>query len=208
MDAQAARDPATVAGVMGRSKHGTVLLIKAWKGLGTAVRNNGKLNDAQVQFAYDLLGVQTVLRDGSDEVPAATDAPALTALVTREVTQHERNLIRKLNSQDLNDQDQAGLGIFKQHDQATRNLRADRSRARRRLSWAIETLQLLRAGVPAETLIDPETGKPIQPRAYAAAGSRPAQAAPAASPPTDPSRFSSHVTGPGRAPDDDHDQAA
>jgi hypothetical protein len=75
-------------------------------------------------------------------------------------------------------------------------LRADQNRARRRFSWALETLQTLRKGADPATLIDPDRGKPIAPgprptavreKATAAATSPPPEPEPAPSPSPAPS---------------------
>ena len=88
--------PYDVARELGRSKHGTLLLISRWEALGEAVAANQGLDESQIQMAYDLLAIPKVLRNGSRQVPAANDAPALASLVERELTRHRTNLERSL----------------------------------------------------------------------------------------------------------------
>ena len=42
---------------LGRSKHGTLLLISRWEALGEAVAANQGLDEVQIQMAYDLLAI-------------------------------------------------------------------------------------------------------------------------------------------------------
>ena len=165
--------PYDVARELGRSKHGTLLLISRWEALGEAVAANQRLDEAQIQMAYDLLAIPKVLRNGSRQVPAADNAPALTALVERELARHRANLARSLNASDQSDRAMARLSIVKERDSVTRGLKADLSRAERRLKWAEEVFQRLRQGVDPTTIIDPDTKAPIKPDAPTAPASEP-----------------------------------
>ena len=158
--------PYDVARELGRSKHGTLLLISRWEALGEAVAVNQRLDEAQIQMAYDLLAMPKVLRNGSRQVPAADNAPGLSALVARELARHRANLERSLNASDQCDRAMARLGVVKERgDSVTRGLKADLSRAERRLKWAEEVFQRRSArGWIRTTIIDPDTKAPIKTR--------------------------------------------
>ena len=158
-------EPYDVARELGRSKHGTLILISRWEALGEAVAANQGLDEAQIQMAYDLLAIPKVLRNGSRQVPAANDAPALSALVNREIGRHRTNLERSLNAADESDREIARLNIVKQRDSVTRGLKADLHRAERRFTWAEEAFHRLRQGEDPSTIIDPDTKAPIKPEA-------------------------------------------
>ena len=174
-----ADEPYDVARELARSKHGTLILISRWQSLGDAVASNQAFDDEQVQMAYDLLAVPKTLRNGSRQVPAASDGPSLAALVKRELAKHQAKLEQTLNRRDELEQDSARLGIVKEYDKETRKLRSDEARAHRRLRWAEATFQGLRQGVDPATVIDPETGRPINPDGHAAAAAAPEPASPA-----------------------------
>ena len=193
--------PYDVARELGRSKHGTLLLISRWEALGEAVAANQRLDEAQIQMAYDLLAIPKVLRNGSRQVPAADNAPALLALVERELGRHRANLERSLNAADQSDREMARLTIVKERDSVTRGLKADLSRAERRFKWAEEVFHRLRQGVDPATIIDPDTKAPIKPDAPAAPASEP-EPAPAAAetppPPTTPTAPEAQTESPQR----------
>ena len=86
---------------------------------------------------------------------------ALRALVTRQISLHRLNLDRTLNARSDAEQDMAQLGLARYRDPETKGLRSDLNRARRRFSWAMETLRLLQGGADAATIIDPDTGQPV-----------------------------------------------
>jgi len=161
-------EPYDMARELGRSKYGTLLLISRWEALGEAVASNHRLDEVQVQIAYDLLAVPLALRNGSRQVPPADDEPAILALVTRELAKHRANLERSLNESHELDRKAAGLGIMKERDKITRGLRADETRAHKRFRWAQETFEKLRKGVDPSTIIDPDTKAPIKPDASTA----------------------------------------
>jgi hypothetical protein len=158
-------EPYDVARELGRDKYGTLLIISRWESLGEAVASNHRLDEVQVQIAYDLLAVPVALRNGSRQVPAADDEPALLALIGREVARHRANLEQSLNQRHELDRKAALLGMIKEHDKITRGLKADETRARKRFRWALEVFEKLRSGVDPATIIDPDTKAPIQPDA-------------------------------------------
>ena len=194
--------PYDVARELGRSKHGTLILISRWEALGEAVAANQRLDEAQIQMAYDLLAIPKVLRNGSRQVPAADNAPALSALVERELARHRANLERSLNASDQSDRAMARLGVVKERgDSVTRGIKADLSRAERRLKWAEEVFQRVRQGVDPTTIIDPDTKAPIKPDAPTAPTSEPTPepaAAESPPPPTTPTSYEAQTEAPQR----------
>ncbi len=191
--------PYDVARELGRSKYGTLLLMSRWEALGEAVAENQRLDEPQIQMAYDLLAIPKVLRNGSRQVPAADNAPALSALVERELARHRANLERSLNASDQSDRAMARLGVVKERgDSVTRGLKADLSRAERRLKWAEEVFQRVRQGVDPTTIIDPDTKAPIKPEAPTAPVSEPEPAAAESPPPTTPTSPESQTESPQR----------
>ena len=160
-----ALEPYDVARELGRDKYGTLLLISRWESLGEAVASNHRLDEVQVQMAYDLLAVPIALRNGSRQVPAADDEPAILALCAREVARHQANLQQSLNERHELDRKAAKLGVMKEHDKITRGLKADETRARTRFRWALKMFEKIRSGVDPATIIDPDTKAPIQPDA-------------------------------------------
>jgi hypothetical protein len=79
------------------------------------------------------------------------------------------------------------LGIARERDAETKNLRSDQTRARRRLSWAWGALTMLQNGVDPATIIDPDTKRPVAPGPHASPAPEPTRAAapppPAPAPP-------------------------
>ena len=143
-------------------------MISLWNALGDAVATNGILDPEQVGMAYDLLAVPHVLRNGSRQVPPANDAPAVAALVKRQVAYHQANLQEKLNQRDEFERNSARLGIVREIDKETRILKSDETRALKRLRWAEQTFQDIRKGVDPASVIDPDTQRPINPDGHAA----------------------------------------
>jgi len=156
--------PCRIAGELGRSKYGALYLIDRLTSLGESIASNGCLDDVQRECLFDHLGVDHVFRNGSQKVPAGSDGPGLAAVVAKEKSRLLTKLERELDARDLQEQAAARLGIVRFRDQETRNLRGDQTRADRRVKWALRTLADVRAGVDPATLIDNETGRPIDPR--------------------------------------------
>jgi hypothetical protein len=176
-----AADPYNVQRALARCKHGALYLVGKWTLMAEAVESNGGLDNLQIQTCYDLLGIEHVYRNGSRQVPEATDLESLRGLFAREIGRHRGNLERTLNARSDSEKEMAQLGIVKRRDTETRAIRSDLNRARRRFSWAMETLQRLQNGADASTIIDPDTGKPVAagPPASAVPEPRPAAAPPA-----------------------------
>jgi hypothetical protein len=188
-----ARDPYNVQRALSRSKHGALYSIERLSWLDDAVQTNGGLDEEQRQRMFDLLGIEHVYRNGSRKVPAGMDVEGLRALIDREIKRYRSSLKQTLNARSELEKEMAQLGIMKVRDSETRALRSDLNRARRRFSWALETLQRLQAGADPATITDPDTGKPVAagPPAAAVAAVMPTSspAAPAAAPaPATPER--------------------
>jgi hypothetical protein len=154
-------DPYNVQRALLRTKHGVLYLLDKWTLLGEAIESSGGLDDIQLQTRYDLLGIEQIYRNGCSLVPPGTDAVALRALVARQVSQLRASLERTLNARSDSEKDLAQLGLARFRDSVTRGLRSDLNRAHRRFSWALDTLQMLKKGADAATIIDPHTGTPI-----------------------------------------------
>ena len=179
LGARLAADPYKVQRELAHSKHGTLYLLDKWTLLGDAVESNGGLDDSQITTCYDLLGIDHVYRNGCRRVPPKTDTEGLRALVAREIDRHRSNLERSLNARSDSEKAMAQLSISRYRDPETRGLRSDLYRARRRFTWALDTLRLIKLGADPSTIIDADTGKPI-------AAGPPASAVPAASRPATP----------------------
>ena len=131
--------------------------------LNDIIRINMCLNYAQRGLLFDVLGVPLPLRDGNRRVPAADNGPALIALIEQEIARHEANLINTLNQRDRDDQQEAVRSPTTYIDKTRRQLRSDHARCFKRLTWAENVLARLQSGVPASTIIDPRTKRPINP---------------------------------------------
>ena len=175
--------PEVIAGTLGRCKHGAIHLIKHWNLMRDIVIATGSIDEPQRQVCYDLLGLNHVYRTGCVHVPARDDRVGLLALADREIARHRANLEQTLLGADSAAKGMAMLGIVGARDNATRLLRADQNRARRRFSWALNTLDMLRQGADPATLIDPDTGKPVTPGARPTAVKPRTRTAPVAAPP-------------------------
>ena len=148
-----------------RSKQGTNVLVDHLEGLADAVRSKNGLDDIQRGLLFDVLGVPLPLRDGTRRVPAASDGPALLALIEQEIARHQANLTSTL---DQRDRDAQLLAINNPHsyiDKHRRLLRSDQARVQKQLVWAKEAWEQLRKGVDPSSIIDPRTRQPINPDA-------------------------------------------
>jgi hypothetical protein len=178
------KDPYRFVRLVQASKQGTELMIYHWECLEECLLSNGKLSEAQMDKAFDLLGVPVEYRDGSLKVPAADNTQELGKLVGRELTRLRASLPGRCDK-DEQLRHRAAQGEALEPDATTRRHKSDEARAFNRLKWATATLDKLKAGVPAASLIDPETKRPIEPGPPIVAVARPA---PAPSPvtPADP----------------------
>ncbi len=155
--------PSRIAAQLGRSKYGALYLIDRLTCLRESIASNGSLDDPQMACLFDHLGVDHVFRNGSQKVPAGDNGPGLAAAVDKEKARLTTKLERELNALDLDEQASARLGIVRISDQETRNVRGAQTRADRRVKWAYKVLAEVRAGVDPATIIDNETGRPINP---------------------------------------------
>jgi hypothetical protein len=159
--ARIGRDPYTVQRTLLQTKQGVKWLLYRWRMLDQMIRCNSGLNDTQRQLCFDLLGVPETGRAGTETVPAGDDAAGLRALVAREVKKLEDRLNLVLETRDLWARKKVKLGLRTPPDPDIKNLKSDRSRAYKRMTWALETFRGVRAGTLDGPIIDPETKKPM-----------------------------------------------
>jgi hypothetical protein len=194
-----AEDPTRIARELALTKQGTEFLLYNWECLEAIVQSEGRWTEPQRDLAYDLLGVPHVVRMGTVKVPAGDDTAALRTLVVREIERLRISLPR-LELEDAAERARAVEGVPTPPDAETLRLKSAASRAHTRLKWAEVTFDKLRRGADPSSLIDSETGRPIEagpqpvaapkavpspPRA-AAASARPDPAAAPAPAPTKP----------------------
>jgi hypothetical protein len=162
--ARLSRDPCRVSGTLLRSKHGVEWCVERWRGLGAAARAAGGLKEEQRQFALDLLGIEPLLRNHTEDVPAGDNLPAILALVE---LQMKRLGDRLMVGGELDIRDRAARELARHGqmpsppDKTTRGLKSDEARAHKRYVWAFESFRAVRAGTTQGPIIDPETGKPV-----------------------------------------------
>jgi hypothetical protein len=159
--ARIGRDPYNVQRALLQTKQGVEWLLYHWGMLGQMIRCNSGLDDTQRQLCFDLLGIPESGRAGTETVPAGDDAAGLHTLVTRQKQQLESRLKLVLEKRDLWARKKVRLGLRTPPDPDTRNLKSDRSRAYRRMTWALDTFRAVRAGTLTGPIIDPETKKPL-----------------------------------------------
>jgi hypothetical protein len=197
-------DPIRVSQLLLKTKHGTELCLERWRGLESSIVSNGGLTEEQRQMAFDMLGVNPILRDNTSKVPAGDNAGGLLAMVDREVKRLQGTLEGELEESDQLEREYAQRGLPIHVDSITRNLKSDRSRADKLLAWAFDALQKVRAGLPPSTIINPETRQPMAPEGSAPAqdgtGPQDSPAAAAAPPPPPPDSPSPYPSG---SPSDD-----
>jgi hypothetical protein len=92
-----------------------------------------------------------------------------------------------LDARDRAAQEKARMGRPPVQPTAVQQRKSDVARARKRLTWALDTFFLLRRGLAPAVIIDPETKQPIRPaqaqaQAAAAKAEPKAQAAPSSAP--------------------------
>jgi hypothetical protein len=179
------RTPHRVAHALEQTLQGAQYLLEHWVGLGDSVEANGKLTEAQRQFAFDLLGVSLLSRDGTKRVPAADDAAGLLALVQRQVKRLENRIEGELKSRDLRAKVRAREGLPTPPDAETKRVRSNYARANKRLTWATEMFWRVRLGQP----LDAEQHAAVMKKAKAektgasAPSAGPTPSAPSAAPP-------------------------
>ena len=108
-------------------------------------------------------------RLGPGQVPAGHDVAGIQALCAREIKRLETRVVLELEGREKRARAKARLGLpVAGSDTITRRIKSNLSRAHKRMVWAIETFERLRRGVAPATIIDPETGRPLQDPAPAA----------------------------------------
>jgi hypothetical protein len=148
--------PHRVAHLLEQSLQGAQYCLEHWIGLGDSVEANGKLTEAQRHFAFDLLGVGLMSRDGTKRVPAADDAERLLALVQQQVKRLETRIECELKSRDLRAKARARHGLPTPPDAETRRVQSNFARANKRLKWATEMFWRVRLGLALGQPLDPE----------------------------------------------------
>ena len=91
-----------------------------------------------------------------------------------------------LNQRDRDEQLVAMLGAPLYPDSVTRGLKSDAARVWKRHQWVKDAFDKLRSGASPESVIDPRTGKPIDPNAYTAPVRKSAPTTTSAPPPPPP----------------------
>jgi hypothetical protein len=144
-----AKAPELVAPALEATLHGTRRLLALWSGILEAVETNGALDEAQHVLVHDLLAVPLVLRNGSQRVPAATDAPALKELANSEMNRLRRLQIEQLVALDEQWKALALAGMPYAADADTRNFKRYETTARNNLNQAREEFRRARAEAEA-----------------------------------------------------------
>jgi hypothetical protein len=181
--ARLAKDPGRVAQRLENSLHGALWCLEQWRGLGASAAANGGLTEPQRQLMCDLMGISPLLRDNAARVPAADDHEKLVAHVAGEVKRLETRIELVLRRRDLIARAKVQEGLNAPQDPESRNHRSNESRAHKRLVWATNTFNDLRRGLAPATILDPETGRPLQAAAPASAQECPQPQPPPAPPP-------------------------
>jgi hypothetical protein len=161
MAARLGRDPCRVAANLKRTKHGVQWCLERWRGLAASARAKGALSEPQRQFAMDLKGIDPLLRDHTEDVPAGNDLPAILALIDRETARLQARLDIEMEARDKTARANTKRGMPPDPDAATRRRKSNEARAHKRLVWAIDTFYGVRAGTITGPIIDPDTGKPL-----------------------------------------------
>jgi hypothetical protein len=183
--ARLSRDAPRVAPNLIRTKQGAEWCLARWRGLWDSVRHNGRFSEQQRQLAFDLLGIEPILRDNPYTVPECHDLEGIQALIGREIARLKRRIEVDLETRDATARSLAQLGRPPEPDAATRRAKSDEARAYKRYTSALDRFHQVRMGTYAGPPIDPETGRPV-PKGTAArakAGSAPQAGAPEATAP-------------------------
>ena len=162
--------------------------------LGDAVDSNGALDDAQISTLYDLIGYRSGLSKRLPPGPTGHGRARVARLIDSELAKHSQNLEGTLVARANAEKDMMQLGLARYRDTITRGLRSDLNRARKRFSWALESLRELKRGADVASIVDPdrEAG-----RRRATAGGRPGIASPRAGPSASASASASNCAGTG-----------
>jgi hypothetical protein len=144
-----------------KTRQGAEYLVQNLQAMERTVAARGGLTAEQCQRVFDLMGIPPEQRDDPKRCPAGDDAVNLAAVIAAEIQTLETALETDLIAADRAERRNALNGHPVPPDAATRLLRANISRARRRLEWARGLLDWLRSGGSLQGMIDPETKKPI-----------------------------------------------
>jgi hypothetical protein len=159
--ARLSRDAPRVAPNLVRTKQGAEWCLVRWRGLRDSVRHNGRFSEPQRQLAFDLLGIEPILRDNPYTVPECDDPKGIQALIDREMARLEKRIEVDLETRDATARSLAQLGRPPEPDAATRRAKSDEARAYKRYTSALDRFQQVRMGTYAGPPIDPETGRPV-----------------------------------------------
>src|SRR6185437_7174488 len=111
LGAMLSQDPKRVAGALRRTKQGCTWLLECWAELAEVVETNGGFDDAQRQWALDLLGVSPQARNGSKRLPPSGDGAALSSFVGGEIARAEGDIAGWLDALDARRRDSARSGM-------------------------------------------------------------------------------------------------
>src|SRR6185312_4734415 len=136
-----------VAGALRRTKQGCTWLLECWAELAEVLESNGCFDDAQRQWALDLLGVSPQARNGSKRLPPSSDGAALSRLVDWERERLEGDIAGWLEATDARRRDSARSGMSMEEDAETRRLHRHLATAKRERNWAMAELRASRAGL-------------------------------------------------------------
>jgi hypothetical protein len=104
--------------------------------LGDVAVNRGDWTDEQRAFAFDLLGVPHLVRDGSTLIPAPGDTAALVQLVEEQTARLRLDIKFCLHNLDQSYRGMAVEGMVFEEDAQTARLRRYEATHRRTLNWA------------------------------------------------------------------------
>jgi hypothetical protein len=147
LGAKLSKDPKRVHGALRRTKQGCTWLIECWAELAEVLETNGGFDDAQRQWALDLLGVSPQARNGSKRLPSSSDGAALSRLVGWERERLEGDIAEWLEATDARRRESAQSGMSMEEDAETRRLHRHLATAKRERDWAMAELRASRAGL-------------------------------------------------------------
>ena len=156
--------PCRIARELGRSKYGALYLIDQLTSLGESIASNGGLDDEQRACLFDHSGCGRGVPQRQPEGPGGPRWSGVGhSCGKRGGPADHQDRARARTPGTFRSKPRRGSGSSNATIQETRNLRSDQLRADRRVKWAWQALDQVRAGVDPATIIDPYTRKPIAP---------------------------------------------
>lgn len=131
--AKLSQQPGRTVAILETTSHGAAWLIERWEGLRLALIQNGGWSQAQRGLALDLLGVPEALRDCCPRVPEDADAPTLTTLVDRQLSDLNARRSDVLAPLDDAERERASAGFPITDDPTVRMIRRWETSAQRLL---------------------------------------------------------------------------